>query len=475
MLPTPDPKAQSDDSNNPNEDKDQEAAENGDKEVVEEQLSLGETEEEVQNHEIEKPEDSSLAAVEIEAEQPEETLPTPEEATILGTENEVPVDLETNSIEQEVSLPETEDTTITANSEELDSGNDSLLQAAELTSDSPEVTVKGSTEVIDAVKDEAEPVSTQEEEVKETAISSSMTVAEIEVNSTEAAVENQLQENVGETVVLAEIAIEGREESVEEIQQPKPETGNLEVLQAKMETLVAAMNNQKVEMVDLAEEAPPESSENKEAVQVSEIVKEAAAAIEVTVKGEDEVAVDVTSLTENDNKGKSADDAVLHPAKESGINPIEEAPATSGPIPILKEENSGKAPVQEGPTDPIEEASSDFAITTDTDGKEEDELTFVQPQIEKVSDELLPSSSKEEGKQSETVGNNLDKDSKAAPAEVELSSSADSANSTEIFHIMPGEELADVNAVLRKYGIKFKRKIDSEDQRPVTVKITKQT
>merc|ERR1712060_426401 len=264
-----------------------------------------------------------------------------------------------------------------------------------------------------------------------------------EVNSPEAEVKNQLQENVSETVVLAAVAIEERKESVPEIQLSNSEIGNLEVLEAKMETLVAAMNNQKVEMVNLAEEAPRESSGNIEAVQVAEIVKEVAAAIEGTVNDKGEVTVDVTSLTENDNKGKSADDPILHPAKESGINPIKEA-------------------------------SSAVAITTDIDGKEDDELAVVQPQIVKVSDELKPSSTKEEGKQSETAVNNLDKDAKVASAEVELSRSADSANSTEIFNVRTEDELAEVNAVLRKYGIKFKRKDDSEDQGNVTVKITKQ-
>jgi len=472
-LPVPDTKANPDDSNNPNEDKDEEAGESEDQEVAEDQLSPGETEEDVMNHEIEKPEVRLLTAVEIEVEQPEETLPTPEETTILETENEVPVDLEINAIEQEVSLSETEATKVTANSEELDSENDSLLQAADLTSYSPELTVQGSPEVIEAVKDEAEPVSASEEEVKETALSSGMEVVEMTVNSSEAAIENQLQENVRETVVLAGVAIEERKESVLEIQPSNSEMGNLEVLEAKMETLVAAMNIQKVEMVNLEEEGPRESLGNIEAVEVAELVKEPAAAIEGTVKGQ-EVTVDVTSLTENDNKGKSADDPVLHPTEESGINPIEEALVTPEPIPVLKEEISGNAPVQEDPTNPIDEASSALALTTDKDGKEDDKLALVQPQIVKISDELKPSSSKTEGKQSETVGNNLDKDAKVASAEVELSPSADSSSLTEIFNVRTEEELAEANAVLRKYGINIKRRDDSKDQGDVTVKITKQ-
>merc|ERR1712060_438170 len=295
-----------------------------------------------------------------------------------------------------------------------------------------------------------------------------------EVNSPEAEVKNQLQENVSDIVVLAAVAIEERKESVPEIQLSNSEIGNLEVLEAKMETLVAAMNNQKVEMVNLAEEAPRESSGNIEAVQVAEIVKEVAAAIEGTVNHKGEVTVDVTSLTENDNKGKSADDPILHPAKESGINPIEEFLVTLEPIPVLKEEISLKAPVQEGPSNTIKEASSAVAITTDIDGKEDDELAVVQPQIVKVSDELKPSSTKEEGKQSETAVNNLDTDAKVASAEVELSPSAGSSSLTEIFNVRTEEELAEANAVLRKYGINIKRRDDAKDQGDVTVKITKQ-
>jgi len=492
----PDIKANPDESNNPNEDKDQEAVESEDMEVAEDQMSPGETEEEVLNHEIEKPEVRLPTAVEIKIEQPEETLPTPEETTILGTENEVPVDLENNVIEQEVSLLEIEATKVTANSEELDSENDSLLQASDLTSNPPDLTVQGSAEVIEEVKDQTEPVSAPEEEVKETAVSSVVKVEEMEVNSSEAAVKNQLEENVRETVVLAGVAIEEGKESVLEIQPSNSEIGNLEVLEAKIETLVAAMNNQKVEMVNPAEEGPRESSANIEAVQVAELVKEAAAAIEGTVEGLGEVTVDVTSLTENEYKGKSADDPVLHQAKESGINPIEEALVTPEPIPVLKEEISGNAPVQEealvtpepipkeeisgnapvqeGPTNPIEEASSDLAITTDIDGKEDDELASVQPQIVEISDELKPSSSEKEGKQSETVGNNLEKDAKVASAEVVLSPSADSSNSTKIFNVRTVEGLAEANAVLRKYGINIKRKDNFEDQGDVTVKITKQ-
>jgi len=455
LPPIPDQKANSDDLNNPIEDKDQEAAESEDKEVAKYQMSPGGTEEEVLNHESEKPGVSLLTAVEIEVEQPEGTSPMPGETTILGTENEVPVDLETNAIEQEVSLPETEATKINANSEELVSENDSLLP--------PELPVQDSTEVIEVVKDEAEP----EEEVKETALSSDMKVAETEVNSSEAAVKNQLLENVRETVVLEGVAIEEKKEPVVEIQLSNSEAGNLEVLEAKMETLVA-------EMVNLAEEGPRESSGNIEAVQDAEIVKEVAAAIEGTVKGQGEVTVDVTSLTENDNKRKSADDPILHPAKESGTKQIEEALVTSEPIPVLEEEISLKAHVQEGPTNPMEEASFALAITTDTDGKEEDQLAFVQPQIVKISDELKQSPSKQEGKQSETAVNNLDEDKKVASAEIELSRSADLVNSTEIFDVRTEEELAEVNAVLRKYGVKVKRKDDSEYQGNVIVKITKQ-
>lgn len=474
QRPIPDQKTQPDDSNNPDEDKVEEAGESGNEEVTEEQLSPGELEGEVINHEVEKPDISSLSAVEFGVEEPEETFPSPGETTLVETEDEVPVNMETDSIEQEVSLLEIEATALAANSEEVDSENDSLMHAAELTSDHPELPLMDSTKVTDTVKDEAESVSALEEDVTEGALTSSIKVAEMEANSLEASVKNQVQENVRDTALLPEVALEERHESVAMIQPLKSEISNLEVLEAKMETLVAAMNNQKVEMVNLVEEGSAESSGNVEVVQVAVVVKKPAAEIEGTLIGDSEATVDVASLAENDNKGKPAEDTVLPPAKEFCTSPIEEALVSSQPIPALNEETSDKAPAKEGAADPIGEASSTLAIITDLDGMEEKELAFVQPQ-EKILDEVKSSSSKKQEKESVAVGHIPGKHAQIAdPAEVELSRPADSAKSTEIFNVKPGEELAEANAVLKKYGIKLKRKYDSEDQGDVTVKITKQ-
>jgi len=468
QRPIPGQKAQADDSSNPDKDKD-EAGESGDKDVTEEQVSPNEPEGEVLNHEIEKQEISSLA-VEIEVEEPGETVPTPGETILTEAENEVPVNMETDSIEQEVSLPETEVTTVAANSEDLGSENDNLMHATELSSDPPELPRGGSADVIQPVKNEPESVPALED-VTEGEASSATEVAEMEVKSLDAVVDNEVQDIVRDTVILSGVALEESKESVAVIPSPEAEIGNLEVLEAKMETLVAAMNNQKVEMVNLVVENPEQSAGNTDAVEATGAVKKLAAEIEGTLVGDSEVTVDVAPLTAND-KGKSAEDTVLPSAEEFSASPIDEALVSSKPLPVLKEEASDMAPV-EGHTDPIEEASSPKAISKDLDGMEDNELALVQ-QTE-ISDKVKTSSSKNEEKKSVDVGHNLGKDAQgAAPFEVELSPQAELVESIEIFKVRPGEELAEVNAVLKKYGITFKRKDGSEDQGDITVKITTQ-
>lgn len=473
QRPVPDPKNQPDDSNIPDEDKDEPAAENEDLEVKEEQLSSDDNEREVLNEEIENLEVRAVTAVEIqEVEQPEQTMASPGETTLSAEESEVPAVIKTASIDQEVSFSETGSTPRTAHSGELDSKNEGLLQAPESTFEPQESTVEGFTQEMEGIKDETEPVVAVEEEVAEAAQSPDMSVLEMEPNpAEEAAVENQVQVKVIETQeVLAVATIEEKEESVAEIQPSEPEIRNLEALEAKMENLVAAMKTQKLDTDDQAADAPVEGLEN---VDITVALKEAQA--ESIVKEESAVSP-VASLAKNDKESESpAGDAVLPTGEESVINSNEEALSTSAPPPVLEEETSGESPVKEVPTNPLEQASSTLAIATDTDGKEENELAFVQPEIAEISDEVNSSSSEKEEHTSESVGHSLDKDTEVrAPVEGDLSHPADSAKTTQIFNVAPGEDVAEINAVLRKYGVHLKRNSNSEDLGDVTVKITKQ-
>jgi len=392
-------------------------------EVQEEQPSFAEMEGEDLNLDGENSEIPDVTARQSEEDLPEQPSSSLEEVMVQAGESSVIAEVEVPSTDQVDSSAEIEGAHKSFS--EVEVKNEGLLEDSTEKVDSPEVTVEESTPSVETTKEEAEPNLTTE-----TVPGSDVTVEGLEPSIAENfAVENQVQGKVTEIkgtsadILETAVAVSGVKPSKEEIQ-------NLEALEAKMETLVAAINTPKLESENLSVDA-----------ESAELVNEAAEPSSITSKEEsEEVAVVAltTEETEAPTREENTEDAVV----EADIKPVEANLNAVGTVPVEQD-------------------------NTELDG--------VQPQIEDVPEDAKSSSTKNEDKTLEPVEQIVDKEAQVqVPVEGKSSPSENAGGQTDIFTIGTPEDLAEANEVLRKYGVQFRKKSDAEDIGPVSVKITRQ-
>jgi len=408
-------------------------------EVQEEQPSFAEMEGEDLNLDGENSEIPDVTARQSEEDLPEQPSSSLEEVMVQAGESSVIAEVEVPSTDQVDSSAEIEGAHKSFS--EVEVKNEGLLEDSTEKVDSPEVTVEESTPSVETTKEEAEPNLTTE-----TVPGSDVTVEGLEPSIAENfAVENQVQGKVTEIkgtsadILETAVAVSGVKPSKEEIQ-------NLEALEAKMETLVAAINTPKLESENLSVDA-----------ESAELVNEAAEPSSITSKEESEEVAVVALTTEE---------------KEIGVSSVEENLVTEAPTREEKEGTTEDA-VVEADIKPGE--ANLFAVGTAPVEKDNTELDGVQPQMEDVPDDAKSSSTKNEDKTLELVGQIVDKEAQVqVSVEGKSSPSENAGGQTDTFTIGTTEDLAEVNEVLRKYGVQFRKKSDAEDIGPVSVKITRQ-
>jgi len=437
---------------------DEQATDKEEVEEQEEQPSLAEMEGEDLSLDGENSEIPEVTAGQSEEGLPEQPSSSLGELMVQAGESSVIAEVEVSSTEQVDSSAEIEGAH--KSFREVEVKNEGLLEDSTEKVDSPEVTVKESTPSMETTKEEAEP-----NLAKETVPGSDVTVEGLEPSIAENfAVENQVQGKVTEIQETSADILQTAE-ALSEIKPSKVEIENLEALEAKMETLVAAINTPKLETENLSADA-----------ESAELVNEVVEPTSITSKEESEEVAVVALTTEE---------------KEIGVSPIEEAvSATEETVPDVeivisptKENLVTEAPTREEKVGTTEDAVVEadikpveaLSVGTAPVEKDNTELDGVQPQMEDVPDDAKLSSTKNEDKTLEPVRQIVDKEAQVqVPVEGKSSPSENAGGQTDTFTIGTTEDLAEANEVLRKYGVQFRKKNDAEDVGPVSVKITRQ-